>query len=243
MFALWWMQVGLRHVDLLQSLLPDETSHWIGQRRMFFWEGLAWLALLLVGGFTSVYLLYREKRHLEGLKTFFASFNHDVKTSLTSLRLQAEALKEDLEGQPSSEKLLSRLISDTLRLQIQLENSLYMSAQEAQKLLIEEKNLEDFLVSTKHKWPQVEVSWNRGAKVQVDERGFYIVLNNLIQNAWNHGRATSVHFNVQSDGNQKVRIEFQDNGKGFSGSGKNERRDLPILKWELLPTGNEGFQP
>ncbi|NCN95232.1 MAG: HAMP domain-containing histidine kinase [Bdellovibrionales bacterium] len=217
-FALWWMQVGMTHVELLQGLLPDQKAHWESQKRMFFWEGIAWMGLLLVGGLTSLYLLSKEKSHLESLKTFFASFNHDVKTSLTSLRLQAEALKEDLEGQESANRLLGRLISDTMRLQIQLENSLFMSASEAQNLLVEKKSLKRFLESAKMKWPQIEVKWDADAEIYVDERGFSIVVNNLIQNALNHGQANEIQFKVSSPAEGKVLISFKDNGVGFKGT-------------------------
>src|SRR5690606_22278219 len=140
-FAVWWMKLGMGHVRLLEQLLPEQLDHWEAQRRMLFWEGLSWITLLLIGGLTSLYFLVRAKNHLESLKTFFASFNHDVKTSLASLRLQTEALKEDLEEGDFNPALLDRLISDTMRLQVQLENSLYMSARESQKVLLEDRSL------------------------------------------------------------------------------------------------------
>jgi len=52
-------------------------------------------------------------------KDFFAAFTHDAKTALASLRLQAESLREDFAGAEPS-PLLDRLLSDTLRLQLQL---------------------------------------------------------------------------------------------------------------------------
>lgn len=216
--AAWWMVVGLSHVAMLEKLVPEQSAHWSAQKRMLFWEGMAWIALLIIGGVTSLYFMVREKSHLENLKTFFASFNHDVKTSLASLRLQAEALREDFEEQGTSPKVLDRLISDTVRLQVQLENSLYMSTRESHRLLLERKSLDKLINMARLQWPQVKIQLNRNAWLNVDERAFVTVMNNLIQNAIVHGGADEITFTVSSKETDRVEIAFQDNGRGFSGS-------------------------
>lgn len=217
-FAIWWMILGLGHVSLLEKLLPEQALHWAAQKRMLFWEGVSWIALLIIGGVTSLYFMAREKAHLENLKTFFASFNHDVKTSLSSLRLQAEALREDFSEQMESPKILDRLISDTVRLQVQLENSLYMSTRDSHRLLLERKSLDKLINLARLQWPQVKIHLNRGAHIEVDERAFVTVVNNLIQNSLVHGGATEISFTVTALGSDRVEIGFKDNGRGFSGS-------------------------
>jgi signal transduction histidine kinase len=216
-FAVWWMMLGMSHVKLLKELLPDQWLHWESQRRMLFWEGISWITLLVIGGLTSLYFLVKEKSHSLNLKTFFASFNHDVKTSLASLRLQTEALKEDLEEGNFNPPLLDRLISDTMRLQVQIENSLYMSARESQKVFLEDRALEALLKSAQMRWPQIKIHWNRNAALHVDERVFTTVINNLIQNALVHGGATEIFFEAQKKSEGWVSLSFKDNGKGFSG--------------------------
>lgn len=216
-FAIWWMVLGLGHVEKLAELLPSQEAQWTSQRRMLLWEGSAWITLLVIGGITSLYLLMREKQHLESLRNFFAAFNHDVKTSLASLRLQAESLKEDLEEQESAPETLNRLISDTMRLQVQLENSLYMSAKDSQKLLLEKVSFKEIVSSARLRWPQVQIEVKGDAFIEVDERAITTVINNLIQNAIVHGAATRVSFEISSSSPGKIECHFFDDGQGFYG--------------------------
>ena len=216
-FALWWMRLSMGYVNSLEQLLPEQSQHWAGQKRMVFWEGLAWIILLLIGGFTSLYFLYREKLQAENMKAFFGSFNHDVKTSLASLRLQGESLKEDLEEKGGATPLLDRLISDTMRLQVQLENSLFMSAKDSQKVLVEKKILSQFITSAQMRWPQIKISLKGDARILVDERAFTTLLNNLIQNALTHGGATEFNLEVGGFSSTQVEILFHDNGSGYNG--------------------------
>lgn len=212
--AVWWMLLGFRHVDMLAELLPDQAAHWIGQRNMLLWEGLSWITLLILGGVACMYFMFKEKIYHENFKTFFAAFNHDVKTSLASLRLQAEALKED----GINPEILDRLISDTMRLQVQLENSLYMGADQASRVLLEEVSFKKFLDSARMRWPQIQIILNKDEMISVDQRGLTTILNNLIQNSLVHGNATEIHFTTKKNSSQNVEISFYDNGKGFSGS-------------------------
>ena len=122
---------------------------------MFLWEGVSWEILLIAGGVTLIYLINRERRRRLEVREFFASFSHDLKTSIASLRLQAEALSEDLNGQESP--LLPRLIADTVRLQLQLENSLYFSAQDSMALFFENVDLGKLTESLRLQWPSIQL--------------------------------------------------------------------------------------
>lgn len=210
-FAGWWFVLEVRNVDRLAELDPAHAVSYIRQRHMIFWEGVSWELVLVAGGGTLIYLVNRERRRTLQVKEFFASFSHDVKTRLASLRLQAEALEEDLAG--SQTPLLSRLISDTVRLQLQLENSLYFAAQDSLALFMEDVDFAKVVESLRHQWPniQLEVS-GRLNGVRADERALRSVLNNLIQNSINHGKATQLRFELK--GNE---IHFFDDGSGFRG--------------------------
>ena len=54
------------------------------------------------------------------------AFTHDLKTALASLQLQAESLQEDWPDAASNPNL-ARLLEDTVRLGVQLENSLFFA--------------------------------------------------------------------------------------------------------------------
>lgn len=214
-FAGWWFVLEMRNVDRLVKVDPTHQSHYERQRRMVLWEGLSWELLLFAGGATLIYLVFRERRRTDQVKEFFASFSHDVKTSLASLRLQAEALEEDLAGsEVSSSPLLSRLIADTVRLQLQLENSLYFAAQDSLALYLQDVDFKKMVESLRHQWPTIrlEVRGNSIARLRVDERALRSVINNLIQNSINHGRAKTLRFEVLEN-----EIRFHDDGQGFKG--------------------------
>ena len=102
--ASWWLSIGLYS-------LPQRLH------RMFISEGIAFISLLLAGGVAILVAIRREHRRRQSLETFFLSFTHDLKTSLASVELQAEGLREDWpEG--AGRTSLDRLLRDTVRLQI-----------------------------------------------------------------------------------------------------------------------------
>ncbi|PMZ42889.1 hypothetical protein, partial [Pseudomonas sp. FW306-02-H05-AA] len=78
-------------------------------QHMLLWEGSFLLLVVLAGGIALLYFSFLDLRRHEQLKTFFSSFTHDLKTSLTSLRLQAEIIEEN---QVSSSPNLVRLLQD-----------------------------------------------------------------------------------------------------------------------------------
>src|SRR5213080_1764191 len=118
----WWLVFGLRQLDLIKRLTVAGAPDLHRYYQMLMWEGGILIASLIGGGLALFYYARREQKRHAQVEEFFAAFTHDAKTSLASLRLQAESLKEDLGSKPSP--LLDRLLQDTLRLQIQLENSL-----------------------------------------------------------------------------------------------------------------------
>jgi signal transduction histidine kinase len=214
-FALWWLQIGLEHVSLLARLDPEQTDHWNRQHRMILWEGGSWLVLLGLGGLALIALVQQVRTRARRLKQFFASFSHEIKTSLASLRLQAEALKdEQIEGSP----ILDRLVADTVRLQLQLENSLFLASQDELELFLESLALHDLVERMREQWPTLKIEMKRDCTVRADERALRTIFSNLIQNAINHGGATEVTVDASGISADQLKISLSDNGKGFAGS-------------------------
>jgi signal transduction histidine kinase len=200
--AAWWMYVGLSAMS--------ERLH-----RMFLWEGAAFIALLVAGGVAMIVAIRREHSRRASLETFFLSFTHDLKTSLASVQLQAERL---LEEWPSdvSRLPLDRLLHDTLRLQIQLENSLFV-AQPDGRLLTERVHASAAIARLTQDWPGLAVDVRGDAWVIADARGFDAVLRNLFQNAVVHGGATRVSIDVEPQkSNGIVRLTVTDDGRGVA---------------------------
>lgn len=216
LFAVWWFKLSLDHVSQLGQLQPLEAEHWADQRRMILWEGIAWLVLLAVGGIALIILINKEKRRVQSLRGFFASFSHEVKTSLASLRLQAESLKDDLQGVDSP--VLNRLVGDTVRLQLQLENSLFFASQDDVQFYVQRLSLSQMFERIREQWPGVELELRGDGEIMGDERALRTIFSNLIQNSINHGQATRVVIEPKAVDHNMLGIRFQDNGKGFSGN-------------------------
>src|SRR6266403_3575031 len=121
----WWLILGLRQLDLINQSNLENAVQLNRHYQMLLWEGGILIASLIGGGLALLYFARREQKRHAQVEEFFAAFTHDAKTALASLRLQAESLREDFAGAEHS-PLLDRLLGDTLRLQLQLENSLFL---------------------------------------------------------------------------------------------------------------------
>jgi signal transduction histidine kinase len=218
-FAIWWFTLSMDHISQLAILQPERLEHWERQKRMIFWEGTGWLVLLVIGGASLVGLVQREKIRSSRIREFFASFTHEVKTSLASLRVQAEALQDDL-GQQSS-PILNRLVADTVRLQLQLENSLFLASQDDLKLYFESVSIAALVERMREQWPNLNIELQGDVMVRGDVRALRTIFSNLLQNSHVHGKARRIQVEVGDTSNRKVQIRVRDDGRGFSG---------PVLK-------------
>lgn len=201
--ASWWLSLGLYS-------LPSRLH------RMFVWEGVAFISLLLAGGVAILAAIRRERQRRQSLETFFLSFTHDLKTSLASVQLQAEGLREDWPD-GAARTSLDRLLHDTLRLQIQLENSLFV-AQPDGRLLSERVRAGTAIARLASDWPELTVEVTGDAEMLVDQRGFDAVVRNLLQNAAVHGDARRVSVGIEAlNTGTLIRLTFADDGRGVPG--------------------------
>jgi signal transduction histidine kinase len=218
----WWWVYGLNSHDSAEEIIK--------KHRMLMWEGSILIATVVAGGGALIFLSYRDQKRHEQLQTFFATFSHDIKTSITRLRLQAEVLEEDNIQQKNP--VLQRLVGDISRLDLQLENSLLLSSSESAKLLKETLRLSRIIESMRVLWGELEFRLNQDAEMMADQRALSSVLKNLIQNAVLHGQATVIEFSAKAVNSSTIEISVKDNGKGFQGS-------LGHLGTEMYPSKNE----
>lgn len=205
----WWMVHGLRQAGKL-SVLPS-AEELARQHRMFFWEGSFLLSMILSGGLALFYLIYLDNRKNEEMRHFFSSFTHDLKTSLTSLRLQAEILEEDPRNSQNAN--LRRLLADVVRLELQLENALILAKTES-TLFLEALPLSRVVQNLSVHWPSLKISVEHDSEVQADQRALECILKNLFQNAAVHGNAKHIFVTARTLDN-KILVTIQDDGKGF----------------------------
>jgi len=213
--AAWWLVFGLRQLDLIKSLSVAGAQDLHRYYTMLMWEGGILIASLIGGGLALFYYAKREQKRHAQVEEFFAAFTHDAKTALASLRLQAESLREDFAGSEAN-PLLERLLSDTLRLQLQLENSLFLVNLPRGKFFLQPIKLSDRIDALRLNWPDVTITLTGDARVMADARALESVVTNLLQNSVIHGHANEVDIKVQRR-EGRVSVTVVDNGQGFKG--------------------------
>jgi signal transduction histidine kinase len=212
----WWLVFGLRQLDLLNSLKLEAAADFHRHYQMLLWEGGILIISLIGGGLALFYYARREQKRHAQVEEFFAAFTHDAKTALASLRLQAESLREDF-GEAEPNPLLDRLLSDTLRLQLQLENSLFLVNLTRGAFFLEPISLSTRIDTLRHHWPGLRITQSGDGVIMADARALESVLTNLVQNSVTHGRATEVEVSVQRSGDGRLVVRLSDNGQGFHG--------------------------
>jgi len=210
--VVWWWIFSLRQLDLLADVL--DPVKFGSMKRMLVGEGAVLVTVVFIGGLGLVLLTYREQNRNITLRNFFANFSHDLKTSLTRLRLRTEVLAEK-----SSSSELQYLLAEAQRLDLQLENSLWMAKSDSQKLLQEKIKLSSVVSSLRVEWPDLEVAIHKDVNVLADAQALKSVLRNLFQNSWLHGEAKKIEIKPHAAG-KDWRIEIIDNGKGFKGEAR-----------------------
>lgn len=218
--ASWWLIFGLSQIDRigsLQNACPQLSSAHdvLKQHRMLLSEGSSLFVLLLMGGLGLLYAIRIEIKRAERLRSFFLAVNHDAKTALASLRLQTEALQSELQG--SALKISERIVKDSVRLELQLNNSLIFSQDDQGELFIEEVKLNKMIESLKYQWPETHFHFNQDAIVKSDKRALDSIIKNLVQNALVHGKAKNVYIDISSDLGE-LKLKFTDDGVGFKGN-------------------------
>jgi signal transduction histidine kinase len=183
----WWMWFGLAQAQQLRALSAPEARRLEHVQRMIVWEGSTFIGLLVGGGIALVVSIRREQARQHAVEAFFMAFTHDLKTALASLQLQAESLSEDLPDAAANPNM-TRLLKDTLRLGVQLENSLYFAQPEGH-LLVEPVSIAKFIERTAADWPELNVRVEGDETVLADARALESVWRNLLQNAVIHGGA------------------------------------------------------
>src|SRR5882672_4109241 len=212
----WWLIFGLRQLDLINQSNLEGAVQLHRHYQMLLWEGGILIVSLIGGGAALFYYARREQRRHARVEEFFAAFTHDAKTALTSLRLQAESLREDF-ADAGPNPLLERLLSDTLRLQLQLENSLFLVNLTRGAFFLEPINLSDRVDTLRHHWPDLLITQSGDGVILADARALESVLTNLVQNSVTHGQATEVDVTVKRDSDGRLMVRVSDNGHGFHG--------------------------
>ena len=211
--ASWWLIFGLSQARQLAALEGPEAAQIARVTRMLVLEGVILVGMLIGGGVALLAAIRLEQRRRRDLRSFYMAFTHDLKTSLTSLRLQAEALREDLPA-ASDNPNLRRMLKDSVRLQLQLENALALATSDG-AIFIEAIDLRNLIDYLRDDFPEVVIEVAGDGRVRADRRALESVLRNLLQNAVVHGHASRVSL-VMNRRASGIEIVISDDGAGAS---------------------------
>lgn len=214
--ASWWMIFGWKQAETLGQIDQTRTREIAAAHRMLLGEGAFLIASLVAGGVALLYGIHRERQRHRAIEDFFAAFTHELRTSLASLRLQVESLQEDFEEKGEKSPLLDRLLKDSVRLQLQLDNSLFYANRRKGKLFIEALPLRRVVDTVASEFTDLTVRVEDDPTILADARALESVLRNLFQNALVHGNADTVVIRSESKGGPNIRIIVEDNGRGPS---------------------------
>jgi signal transduction histidine kinase len=210
--ATWWMIFGLEQAQRLKAIGAPQAVELGRVQRMLVWEGVTFIGLLLGGGVGLLVSVRREHMRQREIEAFFMAFTHDLKTSLASLQLQVESLVEDWPDAKSNPNI-ERLAKDSLRLQLQLENSLYFAEPEG-GLYLQAMDLRPLIERVAGDWPELELAIEGDARALVDSRALESILRNVFQNALLHGEATHMTIRIDARTPGGVTISATDDGRG-----------------------------
>jgi len=211
----WLFYFSYEQIARLQALGGEEMVDAVRYQRMLLWESTVLFTSLLGGALVIALYMFRDQERSRKLKNFFLTFTHELKTPLASIQLQAESLAEDL-GESQHKSLIERLRSDTNRLGIQLENSLFLAEADQGEFHFEKVVLPQDVSHLTLAWPSLAVNTIGSATVNADKRALESIIRNILKNAVDHGRASKMDLTICSE-QDKVLLVFKDNGSGFAG--------------------------
>lgn len=233
--AVWIMVFNLAFLDHARSgriLTGEEMDR---HHRMIFWEMLTLISSLMIGGAALFYLIFQERARAFQIQKFFATFSHELKTSLSRLKLQAENILADFKSSELGRPAV-QLLEDLGRLEVQLENSLFLARGAEQSVFIQDLSLAKVIAGLQPQFP-LQISLKRDAKLKADIRILESVLKNLMQNAVVHGDAAKLTIEPIAQDANRVRLKISDDGKGLQG----DRALLGRLFTPQGPTGGSGL--
>jgi len=213
----WWYIYSMSKLERLGEIDLEFAEQLASSQRMLAWEGAFLLLCILGGGLTLAYFVIQDSRRQHRVMDFFLTLSHELKTPLAGIQLQAESLRDDLVGTPH-EKVLTRLLKETGRLNTQLENALSLANLRSSQFFIESVHLADFLRGLFIEQAEVKIDIAEEQAALADSKALAVIMANLVRNALLHGEATEITISAVSDSKaKKVQITVEDNGYGFKG--------------------------
>lgn len=223
--GIWWFYLSLANINRLILLsqelgsasLQSQLEGYERQRTMIILEGSVFMFMLITGGITMVWLVYRDSKRHHLIQDFFSTVTHEMKTPLTSLQLQVESMIEDFSGKPA-ESRLKKILNENRRIERQMNKAFYLaSLMRSEKLYFEEVSLRELMQSMTYDWKELKYNIDEKFFVWLDIRALESILKNIFENAVTHGQAKLIEVSARRVPGF-IELEIQDDGIGFDGN-------------------------
>ncbi len=233
--------------DALADLARERRSH----SRQYVWESIFFLLVLL----SCIGVLWRGLREEARLRrrheNFLASVSHELRSPLSSLRLQTETLQRRNLSEERRSDVLARSVADLHRLEGLVDNVLEAAKiddESGRRLLRwqpEEIDVSDVVrrqLHSLHPPPPggVRDGLAQGTRAFVDRRALEIMLRNLLVNAC---RATADGGEIEVSGevtDGQLRLSVRDTGCGFEAEEAGRLFDKFYRPGNTLDSGARG---
>lgn len=213
----WWVYFSYLQYNSLKLSGWEHATDILRYQRMLIFEGAFFLVLVVLGGGALVYFTLKENERLNEKEAFFSAFSHDLKTTITNLKITLEKILQK-KSEISSQDI-KRLFNESHRLSLQLENALLLARQKDIKAVLSKVSLTNTIALLKQTWPELEVRLSGNVELHADSVLLTSVVSNIFQNAKVHGDAKAIDIQVceLSDPSQ-VQILISNDGQSFEGS-------------------------
>ena len=212
----WWVYFSYLQYNSLKQSSWEHSSDVLRYQRMLIYEGGFFLVLVILGSGALVYFTLKENERLNEKEAFFSAFSHDLKTTITNLKITLEKILQKKSGISSQD--LQRLFNESHRLSLQLENSLLLARQKDIRAVLSKVSLTNTIAFLKQAWPELEVRLSGNVELYADSVLLTSVVSNIFQNAKVHGDAKAIDIQVQNfEDKPQVQILFSNDGRPFEG--------------------------
>lgn len=224
LLGFWWAHIVSKQAQHIAELerktgVADTlvTFGWLKTQRMLFWESSAFLIFLLASMALMIGLYWRDTLRARSIQAFFASVTHELKTPLTSIRLQAESITDSIPEGHEARSLTERLLEDTTRLETQVERVLELARLEGGGPVFTQtlglKHLVDRFQKTSLSAyrDKLEVQNEiEDCEVFADPTSTQVILRNLFDNAIRHHPGDQIQVQLKTTRSPKHpdRVEF-----------------------------------
>lgn len=220
----WWLFLVFKLARQLESAnLPSVHGNLI---TMVQWEGFTFFALVISLLVAVVYFFFQDHKKTKSLHGFFASLTHELKTPLTSIKLQAEVIDDlatNLElnevQKDKIKKYTNRLVQDSSRLEIELDKHLQLSRLErAGNLNLVSVDIDNFIKKEAKIYSdkfELELISPESYYVQAEDFALKTIFRNLFENSIRHHKELKKIQISISKNDGYILVEYNDFGTEF----------------------------